>query len=328
MFKRLPGIGMAVGPEKISAVWLTKNRDGLIVECYGMIDIPPDTINAGNISSIPKLTGTIKTLADRLNLKGKAIAVAFSSPHVYMRSIKVPKLKLREMKAAAFYKASLFLPVPIEDTIMDVSPLRYFEDKGKQWCELFFVAVPRQPIQDLKQACDYAGIRVKIVDIEHLCLIRALGENIPNVAILYLTIGRASFTAYCGMLPVFHRNIHFANIGSIYVEDTGCLLPPNRNDVNSGSLYIPKLVEELILAIEYYNIQALTSETTVDNIVLCGRGDLASIKAEIEQQTAINVQLLDISKLLNDQSLSDEKINVLREDYPVALGLAVRRLFK
>jgi type IV pilus assembly protein PilM len=325
MFKGLPGIGLDVGPDRISVIWLNERRKGYQIRKYGCIDIPTGYVNGGIINDPEKLGELINILVERLGFRGQKVATAISGPQIYMRFITVPKMKLKDLKAAAYYKASTFLPLPVEEIVMDIYPLRYYQERGSNWCELFFLAVPKQSVKFLQKALEIAGLKPGVVEIEPLSLMRAWGGDPKGViAVSHVTSSKLNLSVFINGAPVFNRITDYTDTANEFsnLNNPQAVLSGSSPDV----LNITRIARELNIALEYYKLQAPPELKKIENIILCGRADLDILKAILEEKEAIDVQIMDLaSQLRAGEKTSEQLAYNLSRDYPVAFGLAARR---
>ncbi|MEN6349747.1 MAG: pilus assembly protein PilM, partial [Syntrophomonas sp.] len=165
MFNRAAAIGLDIGSKKIKLVRVRKTQENWQIVKFGSMLTPAGLVEAGNIFDPEKLGREMITLVDQLGFKGQKVISAVSGQQVYIRTLVMPRMSLKETKEAAVYQAATFLPVPVEEAAIDIFPLRDFEDDEGKQREIFFVAVPRIQVENLETTCRMAGLKLVAVEI-------------------------------------------------------------------------------------------------------------------------------------------------------------------
>ncbi|MGE5389704.1 MAG: type IV pilus biogenesis protein PilM [Deltaproteobacteria bacterium] len=333
MFKKgAPGIGLDIGSKKVKLVKLRKTKNGYTLVNYGSIPTPPGAVDSGFIHDPERLGECLGELVDDLRLKKKAVVSAVSGPQVYTRTLVMPRMKPAEQRAAIRYEATTFLPIPVDEASIDISPLTFFEDEGGKKVDLFFVAVRKQQVENLSQACKIAGLQLAAVEIEPLALHRLLKDNGSGVE-AFINIGatRSTFSVFNGEALKFYRHLSF-----------GCspfLLGPSM-DMEGGVTGLEKVVlgsredhqyllrdiiSELARSIEYYHMQ---NGNEIKKLMLCGGA--ASIKGlDAVLTEGINISVTNADTLHQIElpaGITEAVRQELGNDYAVALGLAAREV--
>lgn len=333
MFSRLPGIGLDIGCYKTRLIWAKKKADGIQLVKYGSIHTPPGTIEGGSIVDPERLGEEIRKLVKELKLGGKSIVSAVGGTQIYMRNLIMPNFVRKELKISVYYQALKFLPIPLEEAAMDIFPLREIElDDGRQ-IELFFLAVRKQQVENLKLTCEKAGLKLAVVEIEPLALFRTLSaENETVAAILSVGFRRSHITVFKQGVPVLHRSI---NLGSSVFYST----LPLAGGISAGwgeasvlqeqpGRYLePDLIREIKGAVEYYDLQSEGEGEVIKKIWLCGGEPNGGWEIPLSKGLGVEIEIANIlPRLILPRHISHIEKRELQTDYQVALGLALREV--
>lgn len=330
MAKAVPGIGLDIGSRKIKLVRVKKGARSLQIVKLGSIPTPPGAVEAGNIYNPEKLGYVVGELAKKLNLKGGPVTSAVSGPQVYTRNLVMPRMKLEELKEAVKYEATTFLPIPVEESAMDVLPLRNFEDEEGKKVEVFLVAVRRQQVENLQSVCKHAGLKLEAVEIEPLAINRVISTAAGSGPKAFLNIGttRSYFSVFQDGVLVFNRYLSFGSSafyqnqnsdieGQVEGGDNIQIIPGQEDYL------VRDIIAEVARSVEYYTMQ---NPLGLGDIYLCGGGSrLQGLDKAIASGINCAVQVanpLDLFSLPSD--LDEYQQRELRYDFTVALGLAVR----
>ncbi|HZK44488.1 MAG TPA: pilus assembly protein PilM [Syntrophomonadaceae bacterium] len=300
-------IGLDIGTYKTKFVHLKSRRGKYEILDYGFIDNPADTVDNGNIIQPELLGERIRELVQDFKLTDKTTISSVSGPQVYIRNIIMPKMKLKDLRQAIYYQATTFLPIPIEEAIIDIFPIRDIEtDEGLQ-TEVFFVAVRKQQVENLEMCAKIAGLNLQVIDLESLALKRVIADisKFKTKAILNLGATRSGFTVFEDKNLLFHRPLAFGSTGG---DQPG------------------ELLTEITRSIEYYNMQFKSYPET---IILCG--NIINF-TEIEEMLSKNINaLIQIGEIdpnvIKLDKLNQEDYKLLQSEYLIALGLAIRGKF-
>ncbi|MDD2586385.1 MAG: type IV pilus assembly protein PilM [Syntrophomonadaceae bacterium] len=328
MFKNMSGIGLDIGSKKIKLVQVKQTKGGLQVVTYGSLATPYGAVETGNILEVEQVGETLAALVDKLNLQGKRVISAVSGPQVYTRNLIMPRMKLKELKAAVTYEATTFLPIPVAQAAIDVFPLRSFEDGEGKKVEIFFVAVRRQQVENLHKVCRIARLKLVTVEIEPLALNRVLQEDYKAETKAYLYIGaaRSYFSVFCNQVLIYHRYLACGS-SAFYpggtFEEPSALKPRENSNNEKHNLFTKDIIAEVSRSTQYYTLE---NDDRIEEILLCGGGaKLEGLAEAIATKTNCQVKVADVLKrfILPGGANGSDK-HALDHDFLVALGLASR----
>lgn len=326
LFRAYRGIGLHIGSNKIRIAVLKIKKNRLHLMDYGSVLVPSGAVDAGNIVDPEQLGLALRELVQELGLTGQKVVSAVSGPQVYTRNIVLPRMKPRDLKEASVFFASTFLPIPVEEAVIDVYPLRNTEDEEGPKIEVFFVAARRIQVEMLDIVCETAGLELVAVEIGPLALCRALCNEQEDtcIAYLYLGVSRVYFTVFqAGMLLYFR---YLALASSSDYQQLG--IDPSYPQQESSRSLIPYQAQdikaELSRSIEYFELQ--NRDRKIGQIMLCGPGSgspglIEGFSDNIERQ--IN-RAEDINNIVLPEKLTPPQRSELLMDYLVAIGLAAR----
>lgn len=333
MFRQRTGIGLDIGSKKIKLAVLKKEGRNMQLVKHGSIATPEGSVDAGLIIDPDILGQSIGKLAQDLDLKGRMVATAVSGQQIYIRNLIMPRMKRSELKEAAVFKATEFLPIPIQDAAIDVFPFRQFEDETGKKTEAFFVAARRQQVEILDEVCRQAGLKLVTVEIEPLAVHRVMSSNDGDKVVGLLNIGasRSHFSVFSKGLLSSLRSFFFG-CSAFYQDIRGDCADGNIRleeveaaDDNDNSYLVRDIMSELARSLEYYEMQS--DGEKIDAVYLCGGGSrLKNLDNYLASGLGRKVSKLEYMPALVWEAASAEEDWELRHDYTVALGLAARRV--
>lgn len=334
MYKKgAPGIGLDIGSRKVKLVQLRKTRTGYSLGIFGSIPTPPGTVDSGFIHDPARLGECLGELVSDLKLNKKAVVSAVSGPQVYTRTLVMPRMKPAEQRAAIRYEATTFLPIPVDDAAIDISPLRFFEDESGKMVDLFFVAVRKQQVDNLSQACKIAGLELAAVEIEPLALHRLLkGDGDGVQAFVNIGASRSTFFVFHGEALKYYRHLAFGCAPFMFgpsMDRQGSVSGLDQvvlGDSEDHQYLLRDIISELTRSLEYYQMQ---SEHEIKKLLLCGGGtNIQGLDRALSEAINISVINADTLNMIELPLTISEDVTKqqLRNDFAVALGLAAREV--
>jgi len=323
--------GLDIGSQSIKLVQVQRRGNKAKVKTFGQIPTPSGLMENGFITDPDVVGQELGKLVDRLKLRGAKTVSALSGQQVYTRLLTLPAMKLDEMRHAALYQATSFLPISIEDVTTDIYPVRYFEDEEGKKCEVFFVAARKAQAENLIKTCQVAGLKLNRVEIEPLALHTLYHQQLSGQKVKgVLNIGatRSYLAIFQEDILVFVRSIGFGCTALYqYMKEsgTGNMKLENLDCQDAGCETLMRdIVSELSRSLEYFRLQSKHEE--LSEIILCGGGArVGGIEEYLSGQIGVPVMVGDFAAhiQLPDNIAAKDKSDLTYE-YPVALGLAMR----
>ncbi|NLX02409.1 MAG: type IV pilus assembly protein PilM [Syntrophomonadaceae bacterium] len=331
MFTSRKSVGLDVGSQSIKLVGMRRHGDTGTLKTFGQIATPPGMVENGLINNPEEVGQELGKLVGQLRLKGSRVISALSGQQVYTRLMTLPAMPHGDMRTAALYQATSFLPINIDDVTADIYPVREFEDQEGKMVEVFFVAARKSQAENLVKTCQIAGLKLTRLEIEPLALKTLYQPQISKdkvYGIINIGAQRSYLSIFQDNNPVFLRSIAFGCL-AFYLQipriaENECRLEDlNVEDPECRSL-LRNLIDELVRSLDYFRLQ--NKDDSITNMLLCGGcARLAGIDELLSRELNLPVQRGSIEQNIKfPQTITEDQINDLRFDYPVALGLALR----
>jgi type IV pilus assembly protein PilM len=330
LFFSRSGVGLDIGERRIKIVQVKKTGKGFRVSAYGSIDTTPGTMENGVITDPIALGKQLGKLVRELLLQQKKSVAAVPGHQVYTRIMVMPQMKLPELRQAALFQASSFLPIDIEEVTSDIFPVREFEDEEGKKTEVFFIAVRKTETDNLFTCCQHAGLKLTRVEIGATALARVYSDYFQEnqgkvIAVFNIGANRSCISVYSEGILGFLRFIPYGAAQFYREENNG---NDSEEDIdlkaNQNHVLLQEIGSELMRSIGYYEIQ--NPGKSIDLTIICGGGSrIKGIEEELASRLNHPVELGKLNQNLivpdrNGQPLLDD----FRHDFPMALGLALR----
>ncbi len=173
------------------------------------IDMPYDVGSAGGelFTAQGIIENNLRALKREIGKKWPdRVYVGIQSKDVLLRTVELPQMDLRDIKNAFRYEFDRFFPIPVDDSVYDVSFIdRPAQDDATQGAVAFCLAsaVRRPAVENLMLAAQRVGLKLSAIEPSPVAMLRCLmgpvapmGYNVYALAGLVSSI-RTAITGSC-----------------------------------------------------------------------------------------------------------------------------------
>ncbi|MBI2057693.1 MAG: type IV pilus assembly protein PilM [Candidatus Yanofskybacteria bacterium] len=223
-------LGIDMGTASIKVVELSKESGRFKLLNYGIFRLENQEEAVETKQKITKLPDQdivwgIKELIARSGIKSKNVVASIPSFSTFSTVISLPYLSERDLAKAIPFEAKKYVPIPIDQVILDWSIINSTSDQtsGGQLgagritptVDVFLAAVPKHETERYKKIMNAAGLNLAALELENIALIRSLiGNDLSPVAIV--NIGGRS-TSILVVNQGFERISHNYEIGGFEI---------------------------------------------------------------------------------------------------------------
>jgi type IV pilus assembly protein PilM len=164
-------VGLDIGSTSIRAVEATISKDRPVINNFGQVFLPPESVVGGVIKDDRAVTNALRHLWTAHELSSKNVALGVSHQQVIVREIDLPRLPAKELRLALPFLVRDVLPLPVDQAVLDFYPL---DDDGKsETMHGLLVGAPKEPVLETVKAVENAGLHVQQVDLACFAALRA-----------------------------------------------------------------------------------------------------------------------------------------------------------
>lgn len=314
---------------KLAAV--KPQRNGGLIQKFGDIPTPLGTVENGLINNPEEVGAELGKLVEKLNLKGRKVVSSLTGQMIYARLMTLPAMSIDDLRTAALYQATNFLPISVEEVSADIQPVRYYEDSEGKMAEVFFIAARKMQVENLQNTCSIAGLKLARLEIEPFSLNTLFLPQV-NDKELYGIINIGAQLTYLAIFHhkrlVFVRTFTFGSSAFYYqldeISSGGSRLEEINIDNPDCVNLLGGLIDELTRSIDYFRLQ--NKDDDIESLLLTGSGSrIIGINRLFSAELNIPTQLASLEqRIVMPNNITIEEKHNLTFDYPVALGLALR----
>ncbi|MDF1542589.1 MAG: type IV pilus assembly protein PilM [Anaerosomatales bacterium] len=195
-----PPVGLDIGTDHVRAAVLKSSSGSPTLASYGRVDVPMGAVVDGDIVDPSAVASAIRELWRQPGIKGRDVVTGISNQKVVVRLIDLPFMERDELQGAIQYQAQDYIPIPIEDAILDFHIIGdYMTPSDEHMMEVLLVAAQRDTVEATVAAVEGAGLRLASIDVTSFALVRStLGSGLnvfsedeegPGEAVAVIHIG-------------------------------------------------------------------------------------------------------------------------------------------
>jgi len=178
-------VGLDIGSKTIKVVELAKEHSKWKLRASGVVGysgVTPEKMKGDK--DIAPLAAVVKKLHKEARISSKEIALALPEAQVYTRSIKFPLLTDNEIASAVKWEAEQYIPIPLEEAVVQHQILARREDVSPPEVLVLLVAAPRTLVEKYQRLMQMAGLTLVVLETELMAISRALAPEDQTVMIV------------------------------------------------------------------------------------------------------------------------------------------------
>lgn len=183
-------LGIDIGTASIKVVELESNNNRFTLKNYGLFEMKSDKNTPNGEQSILKLPDSeiiwgIKEILSKSKISGRDAIASIPAFSTFATVIQMPYLSEDELAKAIPFEARKYVPIPLEEVVLDWSIIGVTGEGARPTVEIFLAAVPKDETVRYQNIMAGAGLNLKALELENSALIRALlGNDLAPTAII------------------------------------------------------------------------------------------------------------------------------------------------
>lgn len=334
-------IGLDIGSKTIKTVELVESEGKFLLKSAGIVSYQGTQVeHVTTDKELSALAQVIKKLFHDVKVGGKEIVLGLSESQVFTRPIKLPLLTDAEIASAVKWEAEQYIPIPIQEAIIQHQILERRENAVPPEVLVLLVAAPRLLVEKYLKLLDLAGLEVIVVETELLSLVRALApENQTALIIDFgakstdIAISRNANLAFSRSIPTAGETFTRAVAQSLgitaqaaeeYKKTYG--LSGNQLEAKVKLALDPIfkiVVDEIKKAVHFYQTEE-KGEAPTSIVLSGGTSGLPDVVTYFTNQLGIEVVIGNPFQKVELDPKVAEQLSPYAPIYSVAVGLALR----
>ncbi len=168
-------VGLDIGSDHIRLAQVKQTGTGYLLTGYAMTSVPMGAVVEGEIVDVEAVAASIRELVRSSGLHPVNCAIGVSNQKVVVRLIDLSFMERAELQGAIQYQAQDYIPIPIEDAILDFQIIGdYMTSSDEHMMEVLLVAAQRDMVGSAVRAVEEAGLKLQQIDVTSFAIVRAL----------------------------------------------------------------------------------------------------------------------------------------------------------
>lgn len=342
-FSKKLAFGIDLSDASLKMVQLKNDTGKLSISNFVKIDVPEGLVEEGIIKKEDKLIPIFKEALNnskRDSFKGKGVVCSLPEEKVFVRVIKIPKMKEEELSEAIKWEAEAHIPLSIDDVYFDWSVIKTKEDSNNS--NILITAAPKDIVDKYVSFLKKINLIPIAFEPESFSVIRSLIKKDDLIPTIIIDLGATgtNFVIFSGSDIRFTSHISISgNLLNNKIAEKMKVslkkanefkikygLEDKENDLGVESI-IDDLVNQIKDYIVFYNdqiIDANEQKKDISRIMLCG-GDSYLLGLPENLSSKLNLPVELGNPLINIDDKGEKSLKKMIV-YTTAIGLALREV--
>jgi type IV pilus assembly protein PilM len=340
-------VGLDIGSTAVRAAEMSIGSDLPTVLRAAQVALPVGAVELGEVRQPEVVADALKELWGRGGFKSREVLLGAGNQRIVVREVTLPSLPPKELKESLGFQVQEFIPMPVDEAVLDYDPIGEFEQDGREMIRILLVAAQRAMVDMIVQAATGARLEPVGLDLTPFALVRAVGTGDAGMDLegagdeAVIDIG-AHVTSICvharqvvrfvRILPSGGRDITLAIARGLGIEDEAAEQLKRGEQVEGLDLAeahrlalsrAGSFVDEIRSSLEFYTAQAQAAR--IGRVLVTGGGSkLDGLLDVLRERIPVSVERGQV--FLRVKSQLDLVPEALAEAEPVlaaAVGLGI-----
>lgn len=340
-------VGLDIGSTHVRAAEMAIGSDLPTVLRAAQVPLPPGAVELGEVRQPEIVSDALKELWSRGGFKSREVLLGAGNQRIVVREVTLPFLPEKELRASLGFQVQEFIPMPVDEAVLDYDPIAEFDQDGRQMIQILLVAAQRAMVDLIVQAATAARLEPVGLDLIPFALVRAVGsgdagmdlESTGDEAVIdigahvtNICVHARQVVRFVRILPSGGRDITLAIARGLGIEDEEAEKLKRGEEVQGLDVAEAKrlaisraagFVDEIRSSLEFYTAQAQAAR--VGRVLITGGGSkLDGLLELLRERIPVSVERGQV--FLRVKSQLDLQPEALAEAEPVlaaAVGLGI-----
>ncbi|MFB3737406.1 MAG: type IV pilus assembly protein PilM [Candidatus Velamenicoccus archaeovorus] len=340
-------VGVDVGSTAVRAAEVTVGGSPSVVRA-AQVPLPGGAVENGEVRQPDVVAGALRELWGRSGIKAKQVHLGVGNQRVVVREIALPWLPEKELRASLGFQVQEFIPMSVEEAVLDYDPLGEMEQEGRRMVRILLVAAQKVMVGAVVAAAQAAKLEPVGIDLNPFALVRAVGtgdegldlegggdEAVVDVGahVTNICVHDRGMTRFVRILPSGGRDVTLAVARGLGVEDDVAERlkrgedvenAPSRDDVRRVALSrAGSFVDEVRSSLEFYTAQVPGAK--IGRVLVTGGGSkLQGFLELLQERIPVHVERGHVFERVRSQlNLPPEAVDDAEPVLATAVGLAL-----
>jgi type IV pilus assembly protein PilM len=340
-------IGLDIGSTAVRAAEVSAGENPTVINA-AQVALPPGAVENGEVRDPTQVSAALRELWQRGGFKSKQVWMGVGNQRVVVREIALPWVPEKELRDSIGIQVQEFIPMAVDDAVLDYDTLGEFENDGRRMVRLLLVAAQKAMVNLSVESAIGAKLEPLGLDLVPFALVRAVGdpgagmeleesgdEAIIDVGahVTNIVVHAQGTTRFVRILPSGGRDITLALAHGLSIEDDVAERLKRGEEVEGGPPVeevrriamqrAGSFVDEIRSSLEFYTAQAQGAR--IAKVLITGGGSkLEGFMDLLRDRIPVTVDPGGLFQhLRSNLKMSEEALGEAEPVLVVATGLAI-----
>ena len=172
-------IGLDIGSTAVRAAELSPGTQPTVVRA-AQRPLPAGAVENGEVRDPAAVSEALRDLWKDGGFSSGQAWLGVGNQRVIVREIALPFLPEKELRASLSLQVQEFIPMPVDEAVLDYDPIGEFEQDDRKMLRMLLVAAQRAMVDQVVDAVRGAGLEPMGLDLTPFALVRAVGT--PDIS--------------------------------------------------------------------------------------------------------------------------------------------------
>jgi type IV pilus assembly protein PilM len=169
-------IGVDIGSTGVRAAELAMRSMPPSLVRVAQVPVPEGAVSSGEVHDPAPVAEALRELWRRGRFRSKEVILGVANQRVVVREVSLPWLTDKELRASLPFQVQEFVPIPVEEAVLDFHVLEEYEKEGRRMVRLLLVAAQKTMIQSIVRAATMAKLTPVGLDLVPFAIVRSVGS--------------------------------------------------------------------------------------------------------------------------------------------------------
>src|SRR5947208_1681150 len=169
-------IGVDIGSTAVRAAELSMRGETPTLVRVAQVPTPDGAVGSGEVRDPSAVSDALRELWKRGGFRSREVILGVANQRVVVREGSLPWLTDKELRESLPFQVQEFVPIPVEEAVLDFHILEEFEREGRRMVRLLLMAAQKTMIQQIVQAAEAARLRPVGLDLVPFAIVRSVGS--------------------------------------------------------------------------------------------------------------------------------------------------------
>jgi type IV pilus assembly protein PilM len=341
-------VGLDIGSTAVRAAEVSTSGGQVSVLRAAQVKVAEGAVENGEVRQPEAVAEALRELWAVGKFKSKQVVMGVGNQRVVVREIGLPWLPEKELRDSLGFQVQEFIPMSVDDVVLDFDTLGEFEQEGRRMVRILLVAAQRVMVDAVVAAAEGAKLDPVGLDLVPFALVRAVGasdagmdleeggdEAVIDVGahVTNICVHARGITRFVRILPSGGRDVTLAIARTLGVEDEVAErlkksedvagAPPLEEVRRAAMSRAASFVDEIRSSLEFYTAQAQGAR--IGRVLMTGGGSkLDGLLELLIERIPVPVERGHVfQRAVPKLELDERALNEAEPVLAVAIGLAI-----